>query len=178
MEDVARKSGQSLATTWMNCKIAVICDGSGSMSMCDSRGNHSRFQILEEELIKLQGDHPGEVAVISFSNYTEWNQNGHPNQMGGGTDMESALKYVKDIDGAGIAIVMISDGEPDNSHATLKVARTFVTQIDTIYVGPEDRPDGRNFLVRLAEATGGQFQDDFTVSDLAEKIEPLLLTAG
>lgn len=177
MLDEANKSGMPLANTWLNCKIVAICDGSGSMYAEDSRGGRSRFSILKEELIRVQGDNPGAVAVISFSNYTEWNPDGTPFQEGAGTNLKEALKFIKVIDGTGIKILVISDGEPEDETGCINYAKTFQTKIDTIYVGPEDEHYGRDFLKRLADATGGQYQDDFTVDKLASKVT-LLLSGG
>lgn len=174
MLDEANKKGMPLAQTWLNCKIAAVCDGSGSMYMEDSRGGKSRFNILKKELESLQEDNPGAVAVISFSDYTEWNPDGHPVQGGGGTRLLDALKFVKAVDGTGIKIVVISDGEPDDEEGVLNYAKTFETKIDCIYVGPEYERGGQKFLQRLAEATGGKFQDDFTVDKLADKVTLLL----
>jgi hypothetical protein len=178
MLDEAKKSGQSLASTWMNCKRAVICDGSGSMSMCDSRGGRSRFEVLKDELIKVQGENPGAIAVISFSEYPEWNADGMPVQYGGGTRLDQALEFVKMIDDTGIGITVISDGEPDDPRRCINIAKTFKTHIDTIYVGPENEHGGRDFLAELAKACGGVHQDDFKVNQLASKVGTLLIGSG
>src|SRR5688500_19462779 len=37
-----------------------------------------------------------------------------------------------------------------------KIAKQYHNKIDVIYVGPEARPDGREFLKQLAKASGGQ----------------------
>lgn len=178
MLDEAKKTGQSLASTWMNCKRAVICDGSGSMFAQDSRGGRSRFDVLKDELIKVQGENPGAIAVISFSEYTEWNPDGMPMQYGGGTNLADALNFVKVIDDTGIGITIISDGEPDDPNRCINIAKTFKTHIDTIYVGPEDEHGGRDFLKKLAQATGGKHQDDFKVNQLASKVGTLLIGSG
>jgi hypothetical protein len=178
MLDEAKKSGQSLASTWMNCKRAVICDGSGSMSMCDSRGGQSRFEVLKHELIKVQGENPGAIAVISFSEYPEWNPDGMPVQYGGGTRLAEALEFIRAIDDTNIGITVISDGEPDDENRCIRIAETFKTHIDTIYVGPEYEQGGRKFLERLAKATGGKHQDDFNVNQLASKVGTLLIGSG
>jgi hypothetical protein len=178
MLDEAQKTGQSLANTWLNCKIAVLCDGSGSMYMEDSRGHKSRFSILKEELIRLQGDNPGAVAVISFSEFAEWNPDGMPVQGGGSTNLLEALRFVKAVDGTGIKIAVISDGEPDDEQGCLSFAKTFQTKIDAIYVGPENEHYGRDFLRSLTDATGGKFQDDFKVDKLADKVVLLLGSGG
>ena len=164
MLDESQRTGQPLAATWLNCKLAAICDGSGSMNMADSRGGQTRFDVLENELIRLQEANPGQIAVISFSSFTAWQENGRPILSGGSTNMADALNFVKRIDGMNIAIVVISDGEPDDPKETLRIAKTFETH----------EREGRDFLRKLSEATGGKHQDDFTVDKLADRITFLL----
>jgi hypothetical protein len=178
MLDEANKTGQPLANSWMNCKVAVMCDGSASMHEMDSRDGHSRFDILAEELVKLQAAHPGQVAVISFSSYAEWSPSGNPVLFGANTNMRAALEYVQRLDDLGILFFMISDGEPDSEDETLALARIFKSHINTIYVGPESDNGGKSFLNKLAKATHGSHQDDFRVNQLAAKVEKLLLSSG
>ena len=66
--------------------------------------------------------------------------------------------------------------KPDSEDEALKVAKTFNARIDTIYVGPENG-DGRDFLKRLASASGGQGDTAAQVKELAATVENLLLTA-
>ena len=70
---------------------------------------------------------------------------GVPWNFQGGTDMASALRFAKMADVPGIRFVLISDGEPDSPEATLKEAGRYQNRIDTIFVGPEERPAGRDF---------------------------------
>ncbi len=93
--------------------------------------------------------------------------------------MARALQFVQPADGTGIRFILISDGLPDDAEATLRVARTFESHIDTIYIGPETGFDshGREFLKRLAEATGGQGLKSEGIAQLAAPVM-LLLEAG
>ena len=68
--------------------------------------------------------------------------------------MVKALEFVKRVDGCGIKIILISDGEPNDEAATLSCAKTFSTRIDTVFVGKETS-EGRAFLKKLSDATGG-----------------------
>jgi tryptophan synthase alpha subunit len=68
--------------------------------------------------------------------------------------MVKLLKFLKDFDGLGIKIIVISDGEPDEKDETLRIAKTFATKIDTVFVGSETGR-GRDFLRDLSTATGG-----------------------
>ena len=58
---------------------------------------------------------------------------------------------------SGAAVALISDGEPDDEAAALAAARRFPAAVNVFYCGPEGGP-GQDFLRRLAQATGGQYQ--------------------
>lgn len=175
MADIAKRENMPLAETWLNCAIALLCDTSGSMYMTDSRNGQSRYDVMIEELQNIQKQYPGRVAVIGFSGHTEWYPNGIPYFEGGMTDLAGALQFIQPVDGTGCKITVISDGCPDSETAALAIAREFTTQIDTIYVGPEnDSEGGRAFLRKLARATSGTHQDDFRVNQLGSRIAGLL----
>ena len=74
--------------------------------------------------------------------------------IGDTTDVGAALRMMLMADGAGIRLVLISDGEPDNEPEALSMAAKFKSKIDTIFVGREDGY-GREFLRKLSAATGG-----------------------
>jgi hypothetical protein len=172
--DIAKKQNTPLAETWMGVDMVCLCDTSGSMYREDSRDGKRRYDVMIRELEKIQNGYPGKVAVIGFSSNVEWYPNGVPYFEANMTDMEKALEFIKPIDGLGIAITLISDGVPDDEDATLRVARSFQTKINTIYVGPEHEREGQIFLERLASLTGGTYQEDFRVSELENKIAGLL----
>jgi hypothetical protein len=171
--DVAKRENTSLADTWMGVDMVVLCDTSGTMNANDSHDGMSRYDAMIFELEKIQNNYPGKVAVIGFSSGVEWYPNGVPYFESRMTDMAKALEFIKPIDGLGIGITLISDGLPNDEHGTLRVARTFETKINTIFVGPEDG-DGIDFLKKLASMTGGQYQSDFRVDQLENKIAGLL----
>jgi Mg-chelatase subunit ChlD len=70
--------------------------------------------------------------------------------------MAGALKFAKIADVSGMRFVLISDGHPDDEQKALATARAYTNRIDTIFVGREDDSRARAFLLRLAQATGGQ----------------------
>lgn len=156
LADVARAQGQTLAEVFLSCDAVVIVDTSASMNVCDVGEDRTRSRYLAacDELRKLQEAMPGKVAVVSFSGSTEFCPGGIPRYIGSTTDMTGALQFVKIADGAGIKLILISDGEPDSPSETLKAARTFSTKIDTIFIGPENS-HGAQFLRDLSAATGG-----------------------
>jgi hypothetical protein len=153
---IAKQSGKTIAETFVNADVIVLVDVSGSMGDHDSRGGRSRYDVACEELQQLQQNLPGKIAVVGFSDYPEFCPSGIPFMQNGGTSMDKALSFVKIADVPGMRFILISDGEPSNESETLRIAATFQNKIDVIFVGPEERPYGRNFLHKLAAATGGQ----------------------
>lgn len=172
---IAKQENKSIAETFVNADLIVIVDTSGSMEGLDSRGGKSRYDVACEELAYLQANHPGRIAVIAFSNDVMFCPTGIPTYFGSGTDMAKALQFAKIADVPGMQFILISDGEPDELQATLEVARTYRNKISTIYVGPESHPAGRDFLNRLAAATGGQTVTADRAKELKAKIETLYL---
>lgn len=153
---IAKASGQSIAETFMSAEVIIIVDTSGSMDTKDSRGDRSRYDVAIEELTNLQASLPGKIAVISFSSAVLFDPSGTPTKFGGGTDLAKALKFVKVADIEKMKFILISDGQPDSEREALSIAKTFKNKIDVIYVGPESNPTGRDFLSKLAAATGGK----------------------
>lgn len=167
---VARESGRSLAETFIDAECVVIVDTSSSMADRDSRGGRSRYDVACEELRFLQENNEGKVAVLSFSHECIFCPNGVPVDLGGGTSLDKALQFAKVADVPGIRFIVISDGEPDSEERALAVARTYHNRIDTIFVGPEERPYGLDFLRRLAAESGG-------LNATADRAQELYITA-
>lgn len=177
LADIAARSNTSIAESFLSCELITIVDVSGSMEQRDSRGGQSRYRVALEELAKLQKSRPGKVAVIAFSQSVEFVPGGVPPMLGGGTDLAAALRFARMADSASMRFVVISDGYPDDEPAALAEAAKFVGRIDTVYVGPESDLGGRDFLSRLAAASGGQSVTADRAQQLAAKIETLLLHA-
>jgi len=174
---MAKTANKSIAETFINADCICIVDTSGSMSDKDSRGGQSRYEVACEELKNLQNSLPGKIAVLAFSSDVVFNPSGQPQYLGGGTDLEKALKFAKVADVPGMRFILISDGQPDDGESALRVAKTYKNKIDVIYTGPEDYPAGREFLTRLAQASGGQAITADRAKELAKSIEKLLLHA-
>lgn len=174
---IAHQTNKSIAETFASCDCIIIVDVSGSMDQKDSRGGRSRYDIACDELAQLQASLPGKIAVIAFSNEPVFCPGGVPLYQGGGTNMAKALRFTKIADIPGMRFILISDGEPDNERETLAVAQTYHNKISTIFVGPEERPAGRDFLNRLAAATGGLGVTVDRAKELKSHIEKLLLTS-
>jgi len=174
---IAKQNNRSIAETFLSCDVIVIVDTSGSMSMEDSRGGQSRYVVACEELANLQNTLPGKIAVIAFSDSTQFCPSGKPYQFGGGTNLAGALRFARVADVPGIRFIVISDGEPSSEMDALAVARVYKNRIDVIYVGPEYSKEGRDFLNRLAKVSGGQAVTADRANELASGIKGLLLTA-
>lgn len=170
---IANRDGLTLAESFLNCDVLVVIDQSGSMGERDAAGGRSRFDAADNELQRLQKQHPGRIAIIEFSSAVRFCPGGVPSRDGGGTDMVAALDFARVSDGA-CKIVLISDGEPDKEAATLAAARRYQHPIHTIYIGPEGGA-GHDFLNRLAAATGGRSFESAAPGLLGEGVSQLLL---
>lgn len=152
--DRAMQTNQTFAESFLDCEAVIMTDVSASMDTHDCHNGQSRFEAANEQLKQLQAEMPGKIAVCSFSNSAKFCAAGLPKTTEGTTDMVEALEFMKDFDGAGIRLILISDGEPDDEAATIRLAEKFESKIDTIFVGNE-MSSGREFLRRLSMATGG-----------------------
>ena len=177
LRDVAQRSGKPVAETFLSVDALVMVDTSGSMDSADCENRRTRYDLACEQLIRLQRDIPGKVGVISWSSSVQFNAGGVPYYFGGGTDLAGVLRFVKPADGTTIKLILISDGEPDygSQDTCLDLARKFKSTIQTIFIGPEDGP-GREFLKRLAEATGGKSvsQSVRDIANLKQTVTKLL----
>ena len=174
---IAAQNKTSIAETFIGADAVIIVDVSGSMNQRDSRGGRPRYDVALEELARLQKQLPGKLAVICFSSTVQFVPGGLPPMLDGGTDLAGALKFAKIADVPGVRFVVISDGEPNSQREALDAARAFTNRIDTIYVGPEDDTNAREFLRELAEASGGVHVEAARVLELAARVQ-LLLSAS
>jgi hypothetical protein len=176
---VSKQANQSLASGFLNVKAFVMVDVSASMGVkdIDATGTKSRYDAACEQLANLQKENPGEIAVGCFSQRAEFCPGGVPVFMYSMTDMVAALRLMKMADGAGIRLILISDGEPNDEESTLKEARKFSSKIDTIFVGPETDQTGRAFLKKLSQATGG-INIDSKAQDLGKLSDNVTLLIG
>jgi uncharacterized protein with von Willebrand factor type A (vWA) domain len=103
-----------------------------------------------------------------------FNPDGKPQHYSGGTNLVKALKFMSVADVPGMKFILISDGEPSAPEECLRVARAYKNKIDVIYVGPEDKPDGRDFLEWLSEVTGGTLITSDRAKELGTSVTRLL----
>jgi Mg-chelatase subunit ChlD len=175
---IAEQENKSLAESFLTCDTLLLADMSGSMGAKDAQGGLTRYEAAENDVIRLQNNHEGKIALISFSDDVLFCPNGKPYRFGGSTNLTRALKYIKPVDNIGVKIILISDGLPNQPEKALSVAKTFKSKIDVVYVGDErDLLGGRKFLEKLAKATGGSFSKSDSPGLLESQVETLMLSA-
>lgn len=176
LSQMATAGNKSLAETFMNADTLIIVDTSGSMASTDGT-DQTRYSRACDELKKLQANLQGRIAVIAFSNVTQFCPGGVPTNFGQGTNMAEALDYIKPADGVVDRLILISDGEPSDPDRVLASAAKFETPISCIFIGQEGS-DGAEFLRRLAKASGGSAQTIAQAGLLSERVEQLMLVGG
>jgi len=173
---VAKRTGASIAESFVNADVVVLVDVSGSMHTCDSRGGRSRYDVALDELAALQNGMPGKIAILAFSDSTLFVPSGAPPMLGGSTNLAGALRFARMADTGDVRFVIVSDGQPDDAAGALAEAAKFRGLIDVVYVGPEDHASGRDFLTRLAHSKGGVAVTADRANELALQTQILLLT--
>ena len=176
LSDISVSQNISLAESFLNCEALILLDLSGSMESADTPTGETRRKVATEHLIKLQKSHGGKVALFSFADYIVPCPSGLPQDCGGSTNLHKALEYLKQYDDAGMKIIVISDGSPNDPEKCLKIASTFVNRIDVIFVGSEtDYDRGRKFLEELARVTGGKSVKSDAPGELFNQAQTYLL---
>lgn len=192
LQAIALSSGASIAETFVSADAIVIVDTSSSMTAVDGSeyempvfgeplrrraAGPTRYDRACTELASLQQTLPGKIAVISFSDDTEFCPAGVPTFLHGSTDMAAALRFVHVADDTGVRFILISDGEPNDEEKTLAAARRFKSTIDTIFIGAAGGR-GEAFLQRLSQSTGGRHIQTEQVKELADNVQRLLAVAS
>lgn len=170
---IARETGRTLAETFLSADVIILIDTSASMNARDVRNGRRRYDVACEELAALQAKMPGKIAVVTFSDQAVYTPYGIPPYLGRNTDLAGALKFVQPADGT-VQFVVISDGRPNDEDAALRIARTFASRINAVYVGPELGYTGMAFLQQLAQAAGGRYTVAATAHQLSGQIQNLL----
>jgi len=175
LQSIANKQAITVAQAFIDCEILACLDVSPSMTYPDCPNNETRFKVATNQVAKLQSENPGKVGLICWSDGQRFLPSGIAEMFGGSTDVAGLLKYIKKADGAGIRLVIISDGEPDNDDEAIRQAKTFKTKIDCVYIGPENG-HGADFLRLFSAVTGGQFSNNGTagIVNLSATVERLL----
>lgn len=129
----------------------ILLDTSGSMA--ESAGSRRRIDHLREALEQVvQPEH----ILVAFSSSAQ--TLGCPADLphpSGGTALELGLAEALRHNPAGTLI--ISDGEPTNPEAALRMADALPGTIDVIYCGDESNREAVEFMRRLARIGCGQY---------------------
>lgn len=147
----------TFAEAFLTVEAIVVVDISASMSTCDvavEGGLTSRWAEANNQLQRLQAKHPSKIAVVAFSDNSEFCPSGVLPPVRSSTNMLRALQFVAPADDTGIKFIVVSDGCPDDPQGTLAYAKSLKTSINTIYVGND--PNGRVFMDQLAATTRGK----------------------
>lgn len=175
-QDIANKSNQTLAQTFLSCDLIAVVDISSSMDSRDASNGKSRWEVARKNLVSLQGRYQGKIALIEFALRANYNPSGDLSRPYGSTNLTEALEFVHVADDCGIKIIVVSDGEPDSKDAALAIATRFTQKIDAIYCGDErDLSGGRKFLERLVSVTGGKLISSDSPGLIGDSIEKLYL---
>lgn len=158
----------------------VLVDISWSMDADDAQDERgrpaTRWAAAKAALERLQGEMPGQVALIAFGDTAVMCPDGVLPPTLGTTRLHEALAMARQADSGSMRFVVISDGLPDDSDAAMAEARRFTGAVDCVYVGTDC--DGERFLKRMAQATGGQFHRDASGLRLLDQTVRLMLAAG
>lgn len=183
ISQVAHAAGMSEADAMLEAQVVVAMDTSISMGECDAgKGrDEERYTVACDELAVLQSQRPGQIVVMSWSNYAIWCADGVPVNQQGGTDIVSAIRAFVD---AGfddlLTLTIMADGEV--AEAQQKEAKRLVSKmkskVNTIYIGNTETDDGKagaKFLAELARVGRGKTATTIEPGMLAK---PALLMIG
>lgn len=172
--DVVQKTGKSVSEIIMDAEILVLFDSSSSMLYRDAREGRSRFSAASDDLRKIQGDNPGKVFLVCFSDSVTPCIDGNPVDPYGGTGLTDALNYCKMTNDSDFKLVVISDGSPNSSEMALRAARMLTCKIHTIHIGSKSDKSGIEFMKKLANVGGGSSSKSEIAGDLMSGMTLLL----
>ena len=159
---------------------AVLClDTSISMEMIDGFGDRRRIDVEAGMLVDIIRAVQLQACIAFSSEVRELPLSGNISipEPGGTTAMHLAMQWALDQETTPSRIVFISDGEPDEPDACLRLAarcRERGIKIDAYYAGPADSDRMKGFMSRLAAADapggyGGAFKLTGPDADKAAK---------
>lgn len=151
-------------------KKVFLLDISGSMEM------YIEGKSKLDHLRDIMRDYP-EARKICFSSdvYCNVDRNGNvdcaiPMSAQGSTDLARAIRYLRTLVKRPERIVLISDGEPDDSNTAIREAIGFSVPIDIIFIGQKGS-SGERFMINLAKFTMGR---QFTIEDKSANFQKQL----
>lgn len=155
IHDVAESMAGGLPQAMSEAEVVVVVDVSGSMTSYDGEPK-ARWQRAQDVLTDLQGQYSGKIVLVPFSTDVEFSFSGMLPPCNGGTNMDKALRFVRDLSSA-YQIVLVTDGEPNSREATIAEAKKLHSPLTVMYVGAENDMRAREFLNELAQVSGGTF---------------------
>jgi hypothetical protein len=168
---LARQLGKSLQITSLKDLVRaktsetamLVLDCSGSMWDV-MRNGKTRIQGLREVVAQVQASRPTTLIAFGPPKFNSEDPSGLHSRPavayfvtevpdpGGLTPLAEAIDFARE-QGAG-KIVVVSDGQPNDSQRAMESARRFGGIIDVCFVG-DDGDLGAMFLDQLAKVTGG-----------------------
>jgi hypothetical protein len=125
----------------------LLLDISGSMEHVVGHSGRTRRDILADAVKNVHGRHP-DALVYAFGSTVERVYEpgqGLPPTMGG-TDLTGALVHLRGLSPRVQQVVLISDGEPDDSASALTQALLMSCKLSSIYCGDETNRKALSFL--------------------------------
>lgn len=185
--DVVNKNNSDYALAFMNVKLIVLADRSGSMLARDVQplefgmSKQARYEVEDKIVRDLQAQHPGQILLASFGAGCQVHPHGVLPLPSSATPMLQGLKLAQAYLTPDIQVVLVSDGEPTDSNEKdlIDYVRVFfMRQLSTAFAGPVGSP-GEKLLKKLSEATHGQHTANVLNQPLLlqDQVEKLLLTA-
>ncbi len=155
--------------------MVVILDVSYSMDDRDAMYKGQRVRRIDAakaQLIEIQAQFPGQVAIIAFSDEAQAVPGGVAQEPNGWTNLHLALELARQADTGAMKFCIISDGLPQMQESAYREAEKFSVPLDVIYVGGQS--EGRRFMQDFAQKTGGQFYTDASTMQLTVTIAKML----
>lgn len=167
----------NLAEAFLNVKLILLCDRSGSMYIPDAFEGKRRYEVEDGIVRRLQSEHPCQVLLASFTSGAKLHPNGILPKPNGGTQMLDGLKLIRDFCISDVKCCLVSDGEPEETEESIMafVKQHFAGRLDTAFAGPEGSR-GAELMRRIAEAAGGKWSVDALTkpAELTAKLNNML----
>jgi hypothetical protein len=111
----------------------VLIDNSGSLAF--RVGPRRRIDILRDVFARLRP--PQDARFFVFNSVVFETDRGHIPEPGGSTDMARAFQHIASLQPKPKRIVLLCDGEADDTQAALAAARALRIEIQVLFCGDE-----------------------------------------
>lgn len=130
--------------------VVILADVSHSMA-APAWGTLRKIDVLRDAVAAAMQRNP-ECRLIAFSE-TARPVKSVP-EPESSTNLVAGLEAARAYDPG--VLLLISDGQPDDPAAALKIAASWRGAIDVLYVGPDGDASAIEFMRKLAAAAGGE----------------------